>query len=311
MYYLLKLTTFILYLSIVYLKSAGAMENCEAIIQHFETRHGIPAGLLKAISRIESGRYFPGQGVISWPWTINANGNAYYLNSKREAIAKAKQLQSQGITSMDVGPMQINLKHHPDAFNDLEEAFDPWKNIAYAAQFLVQKKNAQGNWQEAVAHYHSATATFNVPYRDKVMESWAKNRGLSPTQTVFNMNAPQSPSLRPTARSTLYSGIGDRRVPVKVKFGRKTRDGHIRSHPASLSATGNRPENPHSIMHRPSDSMASPSLVSRVVSPRGIPLNQSTLQKTGGRGSVSRSPGKSSGVLKKPTMLSPRGKRLW
>lgn len=251
------------------------MENCEVIIQHHERLHGIPGGLLRAISRIESGRYFPGQGVVAWPWTINCNGNAYYLNSKKEAIAKAKLLQSQGITSMDVGPMQINLKHHPDAFSSLDDAFDPWANIAYAAQFLVQKKNAQGNWQDAVAHYHSATAAHNIPYRQKVMESWSKNGNQSPTQTVFNMNSPQMAARRPGMASTLFSGASNRRIPLKVKFPRYTKDGRIRSQPSGMGPRGGveriPPRNPHSIINQGGNSRVVPSLISRTV-PGGIPI---------------------------------------
>ena len=34
--------------------------------------------------------------------------------------------------------MQVNLGYHPDAFEDLEQAFDPTYNVAYAASFLVE-----------------------------------------------------------------------------------------------------------------------------------------------------------------------------
>lgn len=286
-----RLTILILLIVAPLLISTGAMENCEAIIQHHETRHGIPAGLLRAISRIESGRFSPGQGVMAWPWTINANGKAYYLDTKQQAIAKAKQLQSEGITSMDVGPMQINLKHHPDAFADLEEAFDPWKNIAYAAQFLVQKKNAQGNWQTAVAHYHSATASFNIPYRDKVMESWTKNGGISPTQTVFNMNAHQPVLAKSSIRNTLFSSRADRRIPVKVKFGRHMKGGQIRSRPASatlISTPVNAPsENPHSIISRPSGGNVSSLMNRRVSNARPLPSNRPPAQKKGSSNIIS------------------------
>lgn len=267
--HLAAVTIVILFIS---LNKCIGMENCEAIIQHHEALHGIPAGLLKAISRIESGRYIPGQGMVTWPWTINANGSAYYLDSKEKAIEKARELQKSGITSMDVGPMQINLKHHPDAFDSLEEAFDPWKNVAYAARFLLQKKDAQGSWQEAVAHYHSATATFNIPYREKVMESWAKNGGASPTQTLFNMNMPTAS--RSALRSTLYSRPDNRKIPLYVRFARKTKNGQIRSR-GSTQASLYQHHNPKSIINRPQ--IAQPTSLVKKTPPNGLPKNQSTL----------------------------------
>jgi hypothetical protein len=56
--------------------------------------------------------------------------------TKAKAIAHVRELQARGVRNIDVGCMQINLRHHPNAFPDLETAFDPEMNTAYAAQFL-------------------------------------------------------------------------------------------------------------------------------------------------------------------------------
>lgn len=190
---------------------------CEAYINRFERQHGIPHNLLKAISRIESGRNINGQGVIAWPWTINANGTPYVFNTKAEAVAKVRELKSQGINSIDVGCMQINLKHHPDAFQSLEAAFDPSTNIAYAARFLREKMEAQGTWQGAVAHYHSASTTHNQPYKNKVMTVWEQfNNGSLPTsqtpmETLFTIN-------QPAEANTQFRSLSGRSIPVRVRF---------------------------------------------------------------------------------------------
>jgi len=68
--------------------------------------------------------------------------------------------------------MQINLHHHRDAFSSLEEAFDPDKNIRYAARFLQDLKNTHRSWTAAIAHYHSATAALHKPYQARVMRAW-------------------------------------------------------------------------------------------------------------------------------------------
>lgn len=188
---------------------------CESYIRQYEQQHNIPHNLLKAISLIESGRKLPGQGVVAWPWTICAGGIPFVFDTKEEAIQKVKSLQAQGSTNIDVGCMQINLKHHPDAFASLEDAFDPEKNIAYAAQFLKQKMTAKGNWIEAVAHYHSATPTFNIPYKEKVLKSWEKMDNTSPTQAIFEMNKTNA---LPKFAHTHFAGIHGRRIPVNVRF---------------------------------------------------------------------------------------------
>lgn len=164
--------------SIVWISSVGQagsqpLKQCESFIRRYETAHGIPHKLLSAISLVESGRKIQGT-VVAHPWTINANGKPYVFTSKQEAIAMVRKLRQQGISSIDVGCMQVNLKQHPGAFPTLDAAFDPETNIAYAAKFLKAKKIDKGTWGKAVAHYHSATPEFHVPYKARVLKTWEK-----------------------------------------------------------------------------------------------------------------------------------------
>ena len=142
------------------------------ILKRAEQSYGIPKHLLAAIALSESGRLQNGQ-MHPWPWTINVEGKGYFFPSKSAAIQKVRWFQSRGVRSIDVGPMQINLLHHPNAFRSLEEAFDPSKNIQYAAEFLCQLSQAQqGRWRVAVAHYHSMNPSYHIPYREKVLRLW-------------------------------------------------------------------------------------------------------------------------------------------
>lgn len=72
--------------------------------------------------------------------------------------------------------MQINLLYHPDAFSDLETAFDPAANAAYAAKFLSSLFKAYSSWGEAIRRYHSSNAKFNRPYHEKVARAWIAAR---------------------------------------------------------------------------------------------------------------------------------------
>jgi hypothetical protein len=87
---------------------------CTKQLPQYEKQNGIPAHLLSAIAATESGRYHQDLKIrIPWPWTINAAGRGYYFESKQEAIAAVKKLRKQGVQSIDVGCMQVNLHHHP------------------------------------------------------------------------------------------------------------------------------------------------------------------------------------------------------
>ena len=126
--------------------------DCSAAIATAERSGDIPAGLLAAIAHVESGRPDRAGGAVQpWPWTIDVGGNGRFLASKAEAIAATAALQEQGIASIDVGCLQVNLAYHPAAFASLEEAFDPLANSLYAARFLRRLFTQTGDWPAAVA----------------------------------------------------------------------------------------------------------------------------------------------------------------
>ncbi len=151
---------------------AGA-KLCTRYLPRHEREYGIPAHLLAAIASTESGRFHRGLGLtIPWPWTINAEGKGYFFNTKDEAIAYTQKLLASGMRSIDVGCMQVNLRHHPEAFSNLEQAFEPRYNVAYAANFLRRNFDDLGSWKAAAAAYHSRTPEFGTRYVGKVYERW-------------------------------------------------------------------------------------------------------------------------------------------
>ena len=151
--------------------SAPAPSVCRTAIRQLEGASGgtIPDHLLAAIAHVESGRRDPQTGrFVPWPWTINAEGQGFFFESKVEAIAAVRDLQSRGVRSIDVGCMQVNLMHHPNAFSSLEQAFDPPANAAYAARFLMQLHDQAGDWTRATGMYHSATPELGADYARQV-----------------------------------------------------------------------------------------------------------------------------------------------
>lgn len=208
---------FFYYCIIKFLFVTQAFAICESFIRRHEQKHAIPEKLLSAIALVESGRSLGGE-VVAWPWTINANGTPYIFDTKEEAVTKVKELQKKGIRSIDVGCMQINLMHHPDAFNSIEDAFDPEKNIAYGASFLKEKMTSQGNWHLAVAHYHSATQSLNEPYKNKVLQKWEKILDHPGMPDTLSLVAQPVARAVPAVIKVPRVGIGNRQEPVTVRF---------------------------------------------------------------------------------------------
>lgn len=150
---------------------------CDYHIKRLEKEQGIPAQLLLAIAKVESGHVDQKQGrMVAWPWTINVQGKGYKFRTKLEAVQAIKKHLADGVKSIDVGCMQVNLAYHGDAFESIEHAIEPKQNVEYAAQFLRNLRDEHSSWTTAVAHYHSATPAHHIPYRQKVFEMWFKER---------------------------------------------------------------------------------------------------------------------------------------
>jgi hypothetical protein len=147
--------------------------SCDPAIISAEDSLRLPPHLLEAIARVESGRPDPSTGRLRpWPWTINADGEGAFFASKAQAIAAVRALQADGVRSIDVGCMQINLMFHPDAFASLDQAFDPQANALYAARFLNELHAGSRDWPSAIGAYHSQTQALGADYRRRVLALW-------------------------------------------------------------------------------------------------------------------------------------------
>ncbi|OAN50861.1 murein transglycosylase [Paramagnetospirillum marisnigri] len=174
---------------------------CAAEVATAERSYGIPQALLHSISIVESGRYDAGhRAVIAWPWTVMAEGQGRYFPSKAEAVAEVRKLKARGVQNIDVGCMQVNLRYHPTAFANLEEAFEPSANIGYAARFLKGLFDATGHWPTAASYYHSQTPSLAAIYREKLMKVWtgtgANTQLASAAPRGGYKTVPHAPSLK-------------------------------------------------------------------------------------------------------------------
>jgi hypothetical protein len=130
---------------------------------------------------VESGRVEPGGArAVPWPWTINSPAGSFHLPSRAEAVAKVEDLRARGVTNIDVGCLQVNLHHHPEAFASLDQAFEPAANVAYAAAYLTALEAEGASVFGAVGRYHSRTPVLGVMYARKVFARWNYGGALDP-----------------------------------------------------------------------------------------------------------------------------------
>ena len=164
-----------------------AADVCGKAALKAEQDYQIKQNLLQTIASVESGRYDKNlKKRIAWPWTVHANGQGYYYNTKAEAIVAIEAFQAQGINNIDVGCMQINLKYHGKAFHNLQEALDPEKNVAYSAEFLLNLYQKNGHsWQKTAMQYHSKNHTLGLNYKTRLEKHYAQYINSDNTQTLF------------------------------------------------------------------------------------------------------------------------------
>lgn len=142
---------------------------CLRALQGAEQKSEIPRNYLTALGFTEAGKRLDNGGLTVWPWTVNVEGKGFWFATRNKAIAFVKAQQDQGVRSIDVGCMQINLRWHPDAFRTLEDAFNPASNVAYAVDFLTRLRSESNSWSGAIGKYHSRDAKLARAYTERVM----------------------------------------------------------------------------------------------------------------------------------------------
>ncbi len=160
---------------------------CEDEARRLELQEKIPKLLLTAVTYTETGRRGPqGQKIMSWPWTLHAEGKSLHFRTKEDAVNAVRALMDRGVRNIDVGCMQINLRYHPQAFTSVEEALDPLANLSYGVAFLKRLQARHKGWPAAIQNYHSANKSVNQVYRKKVFSIWDQLRRRSERDRARN-----------------------------------------------------------------------------------------------------------------------------
>lgn len=122
---------------------------------------GIDARLLYSVALAESA-LGKNKGTLGpHPWTLRQN-KPLYLDSKKEAEQKLRQMIQTHGPAIDVGIMQINYRWHSDKVNDPAELLDPKTNIRIAAQYLVEMiRSTPGDLELGIGKYHAGPQPLN------------------------------------------------------------------------------------------------------------------------------------------------------
>jgi Transglycosylase SLT domain len=135
---------------------------------------GIDDAILRAIAITESGR-----NGKPHPWTLNVHGKGMFFDTREAAYAHLLGYLRAGYTSIDVGSMQVNLRHHGFRFVDLWSALDPVTNTRVAADILRENYTQSGTVPKAVASYHSRNPERGYPYFNRFLGHYVRTTTLS------------------------------------------------------------------------------------------------------------------------------------
>ncbi len=168
--------------------------RCIASAKKFEKKYNLPDNLLVSIALTESGKKLKTGEFVAWPWTINARGKGKFFKSKGEALEHVINYLKKGRKNIDIGCMQVNHMYHPNAFRNLEKAFDPEVNVEWSANLIRNLYIKYGSYREAVGYYHSYRTTKKNQYASKVFKTW---RQLNKNDVYANIIVKPKEKLEP------------------------------------------------------------------------------------------------------------------
>lgn len=156
-----------------------AAESVSRLIGQVSDYCRVPAGLLYAVARVESGRWVAGS-VQPWPWTLNVAGEARYFES-REAQFTALMQALQAGEGVDIGPMQLNWRWQFHRLISPWLVTDPVFNLVTGCKILRElfdHPDSKGSWHWAIGKYHRRSdAPKHVAaanrYADRVVTLWS------------------------------------------------------------------------------------------------------------------------------------------
>ena len=133
---------------------ASAQEVPPPAYQLAAQRAGIPSPVLFAVALQESGARLHGR-LIPWPWTLNVAGQAERYATRAEACTGLRRALARTPASrIDAGLGQVNLGYHAHRYEHPCDLLDPYRNLAIAADILLEQHTPGEDWMVAIGRYH-------------------------------------------------------------------------------------------------------------------------------------------------------------
>jgi len=198
---------------------------CDAAAQYAASKTGVPLSILRAVTLAETGRTSGAdRQFAAWPWAIQSGNRGDWFSDADAALSHVKGLMAQGISNLDIGCFQLNLRWHGEAFGSLQDMISPQQNALYAAQFLQALYAETGDWRSAVGRYHSRDGMRAQAY-------------VSRLETIFNTHVAAAP---PQVAPQTYA-IAEPERSLPRRFGLTTTRGPLiaRDHKARPLIGGN------------------------------------------------------------------------
>ena len=146
------------------------------LFQEVAQKFDLDPYLLYSVALTESAFSTQAQVVAPHPWTLRTSKTAYYLKDEEDTIRQLKQLESDGVTSIDVGLMQVNLRWHRKRVKDSADLVKPAKNLEVGSLILLEAlKKYPNDEYKALGYYHSPSdAERGLNYASRVMNTYKK-----------------------------------------------------------------------------------------------------------------------------------------
>lgn len=114
--------------------------------------------LLYSISLVESAKYRGNSTVAPSKYALRAGDKSYYPTSKPEAKKILNGLIDSGLTNIDVGLMQVNLRWHGHRVNSPHDLFNAETNLSVASDILMEAMlSSPMDIKTAIGRYHNWT----------------------------------------------------------------------------------------------------------------------------------------------------------
>ncbi len=130
--------------------AGGAESICDVEMMRAARRNDVPLSVLYAVALTETGQH----GALH-AYAMNIDGKPVFNSDLSEALVAFAAAKRRGAKLIDIGCMQVNHHFHGSQFANVEEMFQPARNVDYAARFLKALQVSERSWTGAVARYHA------------------------------------------------------------------------------------------------------------------------------------------------------------